>query len=109
MYYISHPFTGCDEKKNRKSCRNISSELSELYPNYLFINPLDTFRHLEKTNLTYNKILEQCIDLLAKCDGIIMCKGWANSFGCSKEAEYAIQKGIEIYYCVDDFKKRDKE
>lgn len=46
MYYVSHPYTG-DEEKNKKEAREITARLKTEYPQHIFINPLDTFQYTE--------------------------------------------------------------
>lgn len=82
IYYVSHPFTG-NEKKNRKDARRITAMLKKAYPQYIFINPLDAMRYT--TGLPYEDSLEQCLELLIICDGIIMTGKWQGSEGCARE------------------------
>lgn len=93
MYYVSHPYTG-DEEKNKKEAREITATLKNEYPAHIFINPLDTFQYTE--GWPYEKALKNCIELLGKCDGIIMTGDWEHSRGCKKEKEVADQLDIEI-------------
>lgn len=93
IYYVSHPFTG-DEKKNRKDARRITAMLKKDHPQYIFINPLDAMRYT--TGLPYEDSLEQCLELLAICDGIIMTGKWKDSEGCTRECVSAAFAGKEI-------------
>lgn len=93
MYYVSHPFTG-DEERNRREARKITAKLKTMYPKYIFINPLDAFQYAE--GWTYEKVLENCIEMLCMCDGIIMTGYWAQSRGCRKERETAVMRDMEV-------------
>ena len=93
MYYVSHPFTG-DEKKNRKEARKFTAMLKKAYSQYIFINPLDAMRYT--TGLPYEDSLEQCLELLAICDGIIMTGKWKDSEGCTRECVSAALAGKKI-------------
>lgn len=97
MYYVSHPFTG-DEKKNRWEARLMTAALKQAYPENVFINPLDAIRYAENVpNWSYEEILSQCIDIMYKCDGIILTGMWEKSRGCMAEKKAAEQEKMEIY------------
>ena len=93
MYYVSHPYTG-DEEKNKKEAREITARLKTKYPEHIFINPLDTFQYTD--GWPYEKALENCIELLHKCSGIIMTGDWGKSRGCRKEIKTAAQLSMKI-------------
>lgn len=96
MYYVSHPFTG-DEEGNRVEARLFTAMLKCNYP-HIFINPLDAIRYTEIVpEWNYEEILNQCIDLMYKCDGIILTGMWTKSRGCMAEKEAAQRKKMEIY------------
>lgn len=93
MYYVSHPYTG-NEEKNKKEAREITARLKTEYPQHIFLNPLDTFQYTE--GWPYEQALKNCIELLCNCDGIIMTGDWQHSRGCKKEREVADQLYMEI-------------
>lgn len=97
IYYVSHPFTG-DEEKNRRKAREITAELKKAYPKFIFINPLDVFQYTELVKAwNYEDILKQCLELLQICDGLILTGDWQESRGCRAEKQEAEGKGLEIY------------
>ncbi|MBO6179425.1 MAG: DUF4406 domain-containing protein [Selenomonadaceae bacterium] len=93
MIYISHPFTG-DEEKNRKKAREIAAGLAKRYPHETFINPLDAMQYAENAKLDYNIVISHCLKLLSFCDHIIMTGNWRESRGC--QIEYAFAKICDI-------------
>lgn len=102
MIYISHPYTG-DEKNNMQDARQIARQLAKATNGQvLFINPLDTFSHCTGV-LDYMPILEQCIELLERCDGVIFCNGWTRSRGCQAEMEKALQAKKAIWFGAEHF------
>lgn len=104
MYYVSHPFTG-DEEGNTVEARLFTAMLKENYPQYIFINPIDAIRYVKHVpEWRYEEILSQCIDIMYKCDGIIMTGQWENSRGCLAEKEAAQREKMEIYeLCKSEF------
>ena len=104
MIYISHPYTG-NERTNDYKARLIAAKLAEEYPDIVFINPLAAMRHLRYTELPYETVLEQCIELLCCCEGIIMAGNWRDSKGCMKEYDFAKKVKFPIYDGIAEFKK----
>ncbi len=92
--YISHPYSG-DEDKNREETRRIASDLAKEFPNILFINPLDAMQHT--IELPYDVVLKQCIELLDRCDAILMTGDWKTSKGCVVEYNWAKEHKMPIY------------
>ena len=96
MIYMSHPFTG-NEEKNREAARESQIGLVKSNPGACIINPIDLFAGMFAGGPNgYTKILACCLEVLGRCDMIVMCKGWEKSTGCRAERAFAIQKGIEM-------------
>lgn len=95
MMYISHPFTG-NEAVNRADATQVKKTLQLTYPSVCFVNPLDEFSDNDK--LEYCTALSLAMELLSRCDGIILCRGWEKSTGCRAEKAYALKAGMEIKY-----------
>lgn len=107
--YISHPFTGA-EKQNRQQARWLATKLAKKWPDVIFINPFDMFKHTEAAKLSYNDILKQAKYIVLGCDAIYMTGAWENSLGCHIEREVAKQAHIPALYdtvMLDDFIDRN--
>lgn len=95
--YVSHPYTG-NEIENKYDAQCVCVELKEEHPEWCIVNPLDTFDWADSAHLTYDEILEMCIDLMLMCDAVYMCIGWDDSKGCRAERERAVMMGMEVLY-----------
>ena len=95
--YISHPFTG-NELENKMDAQEVCVQLKLEHPDWCLINPLDAFNWADRVKLTYDEILEMCIDLMLMCDTVYMCLGWDDSKGCRAERERAQLQGMEVLY-----------
>ena len=104
MIYLSHPYTG-NEKENRAKVRRIAASLAEEYPDTLFMNPLDAMRHAAEAGLDYETTIGQCIELMRRCDGVILLDGWRGSVGCRKEFRAARDSGTRIHDGIAEFRK----
>ena len=98
-YYISHPYTG-DEEKNKMDADRIRAALKEAHPGICFMNPLGMFGNKDTD---YFIALADAMELLSVCDAVIFCPGWENSCGCRAEKAFAIQQGIKIMYLKEFF------
>lgn len=93
-YYISHPFTG-NEEKNKADADRIRAALKEAYPDICFMNPLGMFGDKD---MDYCTALADALELLSACEAVIFCPGWEKSAGCRAEKAFALQRGIRITY-----------
>lgn len=94
--YLSHPYTG-DEKKNRLKARQIAAQIASVYPGIAIVNPLDALQYATMTELSYDEILKIDIELLSRCDAILMAGDWEHSRGCRREARAAYEQGIPTF------------
>lgn len=51
---------------------------------------------------TYDKAMNECLEILGRCDAILMMDGWQESRGACIEHEAAIFAGIPVCYDVSD-------
>jgi hypothetical protein len=95
VVYIAHPFQG--KAENIKRVENIIIGLVHKHPDIVFYSPLHAtgFYYFEKT---YEEGMNDCIEILRRCDELWLCLGWENSTGCNLEKKYAEAKGIPIKY-----------
>lgn len=98
-YYISHPFTG-NEEKNKADADRIRAALKEAHPDICFMNPLGMFGNKDTD---YCTALADALELLSSCEAIILYRGWEDSAGCRAEKAFAMQQGIKIMY-IQDFR-----
>lgn len=101
IYYVSHPFTGTQDEQewNRQEARAMTASLKQDNQKSIFINPLDAFQYATLVSeWDYDEILGQCLELLKKCDGIVMAGDWEKSNGCQCEKKLAERLGLEISY-----------
>ena len=104
MIYISHPYTG-DEVQNKNKARLTAAVLAKEYPEIVFLNPLDAMHHAVTANLDYDTIIRQTIEILRRCNSIIMAGSWRESRGCMLEFKTAQETGMRIYDGIEDFRR----
>ena len=79
LIYVAHPFGG--DKANKYSIDTIMENLVML----------------DKNNTYLSKGLKICLDMLNRCDALVLCGEWETSKGCIGEWSFAIAKGMPIY------------
>lgn len=94
-YYICHPFETYGEKKeNLKKEDDFVKSLRQVYgaDKVEFVRPFKEVNH----DLPREEAMDQCLDLLSTCDGIILAPDWNRSEGCQVEYEEALDNGFDI-------------
>jgi len=86
LIYISHPYGGQEEKKQR--VKEIIRELTLSHPEYTYISPIHCFGFLYN-DVNYEDGLDMCLNLLAKCEKMYVFGDWKQSRGCTAEVLYA--------------------
>ena len=93
LIYVAHPYNGKEE--NRKCVEEKIKKLVKKYPRHTFISPIHSFGFMYNWVDDYEQGMEMCIDLLGKCDGLILCEGWEDSQGCITEKNW-VEKYMDI-------------
>lgn len=87
VMYVSHPFQ--NKYSNYKRIQEIVDTLNTTYVGkYVFICPVLEFGRLYGSR-KYEDDIQACLELLDRCDGIIMCGDWLHSDGCVAEYRFA--------------------
>jgi len=55
-----------------------------------------------RTSLSYNDWLEMDLEVLSRCDGIVMLSNWMHSRGAILELKYAIENNISLFFDEDN-------
>ncbi len=96
--YVAHPFNG--KKLNIAKSKVVIEQIHQRHPCLILLNPLTVFSYekYSKEKNAYTTQLEDCLQLLSKCDYLILTGDWENSRGCLCEWGFAqSKKGMRIY------------
>lgn len=99
--YLSHPYTG-DEDRNRLIARQIAARIVSEYPDIAVVNPLDALQYAKMTELSYDEILKIDIELLSRCDAVLVRGDWERSLGCRREVKAAHERKIPVFWNMRD-------
>lgn len=103
--YVAHPYGGKEE--NKILVENIILELVTKFPDTLFLSPIHALGYLY-TALSYDEGMKHCYALLEDCDELLLCKGWQDSEGCTREFKYARTHNINIFYNHNPFPLKEE-
>lgn len=90
--YISHPYGG--KKENEHKVETIIKDLVRQNPKHTYISPIHAFSFMYDFVGDYQQGLDMCIELLKKCDYMIVYGNHKESRGCTAEIKYALDNGI---------------
>lgn len=85
LIYISHPYA--NKPENLKETEEICIKLMKEYPNDTIISPIHCFG-FAYSEVSYEHGLQMCLDLLSKCDKMLVFGDFKNSRGCTAEVLY---------------------
>ena len=105
LVYISHPNTG---EENKKTVENFKKENLKKYTEVTFISPIHTLDWQYDKNTQLSKKMNDRVDLLSKCDAILI-KPMENVINCPQcllEAGYAKGISFVVWNEFDKWMKR---
>jgi hypothetical protein len=86
LIYISHPYGGQEE--NKQEVEKIIRRLTLLYPEHTYVSPIHCFGFMYDL-VQYETGLDMCLELLSKCDKMLVFSDWKSSRGCTAEVLFA--------------------
>lgn len=96
--YLAHPYGG--DHQNLVEARMLAGTLYEQYPKLTILNPLDNGEYMLGDD--EENIINHDLELLARCDVLLLAPGWEDSKGCNKELNKALDKAMDILKVEDD-------
>lgn len=51
-----------------------------------------------ENDIPYNRVMDGCIEILEKCDAVVLLQNWEQSTGAKIEKEFAENHDIPVYY-----------
>lgn len=104
MIYVAHPYGGKEE--NIRRAAECLRELKKMYPYQTLFSPLHNWGWDSYDADHQAKPMQDCLTVLKKCDGIILCGMWRKSMGCMQEYAAACVLGIPAFE-LDTFGVRE--
>jgi len=86
LIYISHPYGNNPE--NIKKVEEIIHRLVKEHPENTYISPIHCFGFMYNS-VSYEAGLEMCLNLLDRCEKMMVFGNWQDSRGCNAEILHA--------------------
>ena len=111
IIYVAGPYNGKDPLDVKQHILNASKVSIECWKRgWACICPHKNssgFESYEDDKLTWETWINGDLEILAKCDAIVMVDDWHESKGALIELEFAKEKGIIIFMSIDDVPNLD--
>ena len=95
--YIAHKYDG--DKNNIEKVGEIARKLQIEHPENSYFSPLHNFSFLNYDDISYEQMVEICIDWLSECDRLIVASDISK--GVAREIDFANLVGMEVEYLED--------
>lgn len=110
LIYVAGPYRGVTPQEielNIQSAKQVGKLCADLgwYPVIPHTNTAG-FEHL-CPEIKDEFWLENTLELMERCDAVIMCPGWEHSSGSRGEYETARKIGIPVYLTTEELKKNE--
>jgi hypothetical protein len=108
LIYVSGPYTASNEDDLTQNIER--AKLAGLQVRAVGLVPV--VPHLAILNddpqmFTYDKAMAECLEILARCDAILMIDGWLNSRGACIERDFALRVGILVCYSLAELAEKE--
>ena len=90
--YLAHPYNG--DHQNLVEARMLAGSLYEKYPKLTILNPLDNGEFMLGDD--EENIIKHDLELLARCDVLLLAPDYEDSEGCVEEFKAAMDKGMDV-------------
>jgi hypothetical protein len=104
LVYIAGPYSASagagTVDENIQRAREVAVTLWDM--GYTVICPhLNTAHFDDEIDLPNKVYVDRDLEIVERCDGIVMLPYWAQSRGAVRELEHAIKHDVEVYYWPD--------
>lgn len=95
MLYVAHPLGGNLDNIARAEIQ--LSKLRKLLPRHTLISPIHNWSYLDYEMTNQVVAISDCVNLLLRCDALILTGRWEESAGCRAEYIAAKVKGLPVF------------
>lgn len=110
LVYVSGPYTASTPEQ---LARNIEmAKQAGLKVRALGLVPI--VPHLAILNddpkvFTYDNAMAECLEILDRCDAVLMMEGWRESHGAQRECSVALRAGILVFFSLAELCQANQE
>lgn len=104
MVYVAGAYSAPTPEGVEENCRRareVGVQLAAVSPQVFPVIPHQTGRDIEHIG-DYQFWIEGTLELMRRCDAVMMVHGWQTSKGAVAERRVALQRGIPVIYSVEE-------
>lgn len=95
VLYVAHPFGGDLDNVSRAEIH--LSRLQKLLPRHTLVSPIHNWGYLDYEMADQVAAISDCVNLLLRCDALVLTGRWETSAGCRAEYIAAKVKGLPVF------------
>jgi hypothetical protein len=95
LLYIAHPYGG--DETNKERVQTYLKMLQAKYPEKTLFSPLHNWGYAPYDKEHQHKPMKDCLEVLQRCNALILCGNWRESRGCNQEYAAAYVMDMQIY------------
>ena len=80
----------------------IKSGFSVVCPHTMGVLPDKDELFIYDSEIDYNTWLDNYVEIMKRCDGVLMLPNWTDSFGARYERDVALMYGIPVFYSIEE-------
>ncbi len=110
LVYVAGAYTAptdIEVERNVKTARDYALKVCKM--GFSVICPHMNTKGYERDGMTYEEVMENDFEQVARCDGMFMVPNWENSKGSLRERKLAIELGLPIFYSFEELEKFKSE
>lgn len=96
IVYIAGPYRG-NVDQNIQMARDAALKIWDS-GNFAMCPHLNTAHFEEDLELSGKDYVDRDLQMLSRCDAILMLPGWQESLGATREHDYAVEQDIPVYF-----------
>lgn len=106
LIYVSGPYTAAtpeDLARNVERAKQAGLRVRAI--GFIPIVPHLAVLNDDPAVFTYDKAMSECLEILDRCDAILMMEDWQASRGATMERDAALRDGIPVCYGIADLRE----
>lgn len=103
LVYLASPYSGKDENEIWHNVIKAHQKAAEVWQaGFVCISPCSNTAFFGGD---YDLYLKGDMEIIKRCDAVLLNDGWENSKGCQMERSFAESMGIPVYEDIDHLQK----
>jgi hypothetical protein len=108
LIYVSGPYTASTANELTQNIERAKlAGLKVRAVGFVPIVPHLAILNDEPEVFTYDKAMAECLEILVRCDAILMMDGWLDSRGACTERDFALRAGIPVRYSLAELTEKE--